>query len=183
MINKKQISILDCTLRDGGFLLEDAMLNGIEHPVFNKRESKKFINTMQNSNVDIIEIGSIEITDSDKSSFSIYQNIEQISKLIPKNNLIKIIKVPGVFEIPITISKNIKKYDAFLALGCVIKGKTPHFDFISQATTNAIMDLSIINKKPIGNGIITCLNMAQAKIRKKKGAEAAKAVNSVLSQK
>tara|TARA_Y100000389_G_C17089240_1_gene330511 strand:+ start:90 stop:479 length:390 start_codon:yes stop_codon:yes gene_type:complete len=104
-------------------------------------------------------------------------------KLIPKSNLIKIIKVPGVFEIPVTISKNIKKYDAFLALGCVIKGKTPHFDFISQATTNGIMNLSIINKKPIGNGIITCLNMKQAIIRKKKGAEAAKAVNSILSQK
>ncbi len=104
-------------------------------------------------------------------------------KLIPKTNLIKTIKVPGVFEIPVTISKNIKKYDVFLALGCVIKGKTPHFDFISQATTNAIMYLSITNKKPIGNGIITCLNMSQAKIRKKKGAEAAKSVISILSQK
>jgi 6,7-dimethyl-8-ribityllumazine synthase len=104
-------------------------------------------------------------------------------KLIPKSNLIKIIEVPGVFEIPVTISKNIKKYDAFLALGCVIKGKTPHFDFISQATTNGIMNLSIINKKPIGNGIITCLNMKQAITRKKKGAEAAKAVNSILTQK
>ena len=102
---------------------------------------------------------------------------------IPKSNLIKIIKVPGVFEIPVTISKNIKKYDGFLALGCVIKGKTPHFDFISQAATNAIMDLSIINKKPIGNGIITCLNKAQAKIRKKKGAEAAQAVMSIILQK
>ena len=96
---------------------------------------------------------------------------------------IKVIKVPGVFEIPVVISKNIKRYDAFLALGCVIKGQTPHFDFISQASTNAIMDLSVINKKPIGNGIITCLNMKQAKIRRKKGAEAADAVNSVLSQK
>jgi len=104
-------------------------------------------------------------------------------KLIPKSNIIKIIKVPGVFEIPVTISKNIKKYDAFLALGCVIKGQTPHFDFISQASTNAIMDLSINNKKPIGNGIITCLNMRQAIARKKKGAEAAEAVISVLSQK
>ena len=104
-------------------------------------------------------------------------------KLIPKSSLIKIIRVPGVFEIPVTISKNIKKYDAFLALGCVIKGQTPHFDFISQAATNAIMDLSILNKKPIGNGIITCLNMKQAKARKKKGKEAADAVNSVLSQK
>ena len=103
--------------------------------------------------------------------------------IIPKSNKIRIIKVPGVFEIPVTISKNIKKYDAFLALGCVIKGETPHFDFISQASTNAIMDLSIKNKKPIGNGIITCLNMRQAKARKKKGAEAANAVISILSQK
>ena len=104
-------------------------------------------------------------------------------KIIPKSNKIRIIKVPGVFEIPVTISKNIKKYDGFLALGCVIKGETPHFDFISQASTNAIMDLSIKNKKPIGNGIITCLNMRQAKARKKKGAEAANAVISILSQK
>ena len=102
---------------------------------------------------------------------------------IPKYIKIKIIKVPGVFEIPISISKNLKKYDAFLALGCVIKGQTPHFDFISQATTNAIMDISVKHKKPIGNGIITCLNMKQAKVRKKKGSEAANAVVSVLSQK
>tara|TARA_B100000965_G_scaffold333240_1_gene298046 strand:+ start:276 stop:665 length:390 start_codon:yes stop_codon:yes gene_type:complete len=109
--------------------------------------------------------------------------INSALKLIPKSNIVKIIKVPGVFEIPVTISKNIKKYNAFLALGCVIKGETPHFDFISQATTNAIMDISINNKKPIGNGIITCLNMSQAIARKKKGSEAAKAVISVLSQK
>jgi len=104
-------------------------------------------------------------------------------KVLPKSNYIKIIKVPGVFEIPVTISKNIKKYDGFLALGCVIKGETPHFDFISQASTNAIMKLSVSSKKPVGNGIITCLNMRQAKARKKKGAEAAKAVISILSQK
>ena len=103
--------------------------------------------------------------------------------LIPKSNIIEIITVPGVFEIPVTISKNIKKYDAFLALGCVIKGETPHFDFISQASTNAIMDISVNSKKPVGNGIITCLNMKQAKARKRKGAEAAKAVISILSQK
>ena len=109
--------------------------------------------------------------------------LDSAIKKIAISNSIKIIKVPGVFEIPVTISKNIKKYDAFLALGCVIKGETPHFDFISQASTNAIMDLSIRNQKPIGNGIITCLNMRQAKVRKKKGAEAAKAVISVLSQK
>ena len=93
----------------------------------------------------------------------------------------KFVSVPGVFEIPVVISKNIKKYDAFLALGCVIKGETPHFDFISQATTQAIMSLSIEHKKPIGNGIITSLNKKQAFTRsKKKGQEAAKAVLSVL---
>ena len=101
---------------------------------------------------------------------------------LPKSSSIKTINVPGVFEIPVTISKNIKKYDGFLALGCVIKGQTPHFDFISQATTDAIMKLAIDNKKPIGNGIITCLNMKQALARKKKGREAAEAVISVLSQ-
>ena len=48
----------------------------------------------------------------------------------------KFIPVPGIFEIPVVISKNIKKYDGFIALGCVIKGETPHFQFISQATTD-----------------------------------------------
>ncbi|MDC3155874.1 6,7-dimethyl-8-ribityllumazine synthase [Candidatus Pelagibacter sp.] len=117
-----------------------------------------------------------------------YKNIssgllKSATNLLPKNSKVKIINVPGVFEIPVTISKNIKRFDGFIALGCVIKGQTPHFDFISQASTDAIMKLSINSKKPIGNGIITCLNMKQAKARKKKGAEAANAVLSVLSQK
>ena len=98
-----------------------------------------------------------------------------------KDYFLEIKEVPGVFEIPVVIAKNIKKYDGFLALGCVIKGQTPHFDFISQATTDAIMNLSINSKKPIGNGVITCLNMKQAKDRKRKGSEAAEAVISVLN--
>ena len=102
-------------------------------------------------------------------------------KEISRSCYTKTIHVPGVFEIPVTIARNIAKYDGFIALGCVIKGKTPHFDFISQATTNAVMKLSIENKKPIGNGIITCLNMKQAIARKKKGREAAQAVLSVLN--
>ena len=98
-------------------------------------------------------------------------------------------EVPGVYEIPITIKKNIKKFDAFVALGCVIKGKTPHFDFICSSTFNAIMDLSINYSKPIGNGIITSLNLSQAYERSKilnnnkpdKGSEAASAVLSILN--
>jgi|TARA_B110000259_G_scaffold170778_1_gene201778 6,7-dimethyl-8-ribityllumazine synthase len=109
--------------------------------------------------------------------------LKSAKNFLPKSSLIRILNVPGVFEIPVTIAKNIKKYDAFLALGCVIKGQTPHFDFISQSSTDAIMKLAVDSKKPIGNGIITCLNMKQAIERKKKGREAAKAVMSVLSQK
>ena len=95
------------------------------------------------------------------------------------------IHVPGIFEIPVTISKVIKEYDAFVALGCVIKGKTPHFNLISKAVINAIMNLSIRNKKPIGNGIITCLNKKQAVERanpnkKNKGGEAVSAVLQIL---
>ena len=120
------------------------------------------------------------------------------AELLLDNSNIKfdVIDVPGVFEIPVTIAKNIKKYDAFIALGCVIKGETPHFDFISKTTFEGLMKLSIDNKKPIGNGIITSLNLQQAIQRsgsdksflkknknKGKGKEATKAVISVLSQK
>ena len=101
-------------------------------------------------------------------------------KLKGKAN-IKIIEVLGSFEIPVVISKNIKKYDGFVALGSIIKGETPHFDFISQSSTDAIMQLSINSKKPIGNGIITTLNKKQAEFRSlTKGQEAAAAVLSVL---
>jgi len=101
-------------------------------------------------------------------------------KLKGKAN-IKIIEVPGSFEIPVVISKNIKKYDGFVALGSIIKGETPHFDFISQTITDAIMQLSVNSKKPIGNGIITTLNKKQAEFRSlTKGQEAAGAVLSVL---
>ena len=96
----------------------------------------------------------------------------------------KIFKVPGVFELPFVISKNINSYDAFVALGCVIKGKTPHFNFISKSAINAIMHLSITYKKPIGNGIITCLNKKQAlersSIKNNKGQESTKAMLSLL---
>jgi len=101
-------------------------------------------------------------------------------KLKGKAN-IKIIEVPGSFEIPVVISKNIKKYDGFVALGSIIKGETPHFDFISQTITETIMQLSINSKKPIGNGVITTLNRKQAESRSlTKGQEAAVAVLSVL---
>ena len=117
---------------------------------------------------------------------SYYENIARSLLKSAKNKIknkcsIKVINVPGAFEIPVTISKNINKFNGFIALGCVIKGQTPHFDFISKATTDALMTLSLTSKKPVGNGVITCLNKKQAIIRSKtKGQEAAKAIVKVL---
>lgn len=107
--------------------------------------------------------------------------IEHALKSLKGLNIVKVIKVPGVFEIPVSIVKNINKADAFVALGCVIKGETPHFTFISQAVTQGIMDISIHYKKPIGNGIITCLNKKQAMSRLKKGKEASNAIITILA--
>ena len=101
----------------------------------------------------------------------------------------KIINVPGVFEIPFTLRKFIKKFDGFVVLGCVIKGETPHFDLISKSTFDAIIEISITYNKPITNGIITSFNMRQANQRsllskktkkKNKGHEAASAIISLF---
>ena len=112
-----------------------------------------------------------------------------IKKLSLAKMKISILNVPGIFEIPIAIRKNIKKYDGFVALGCVIKGETPHFDLISSSTFNSIMKISISYNKPIGNGIVTALNLKQAIARSNrfnskkpnKGSEAAKAVILILN--
>ena len=93
---------------------------------------------------------------------------------------IKVLKVPGSFEIPQVLSRVINKYDGFIVIGCIIKGKTKNFDLICSAITNSIMDLSIRNKKPIGNGLITSFNKKQALQRLNNGKEAAQAVLDVL---
>ena len=123
----------------------------------------------------------------DKISRNLVSSSKKI--LIQKKNRVNILDVEGIFEIPIAIKKNIKKFDAFVAVGCVIKGKTPHFDFICKSTFDAILNLSITYNKPIGNGIITALNIKQAKERcglvrsnkTNKGLEAARAVMSILN--
>ena len=101
---------------------------------------------------------------------------------------IKILYVSGAFEVPNIISKNIKKFDAFIALGCIIKGKTDHYNYLCQAVTNGLMNLSITTKKPIGFGILTCKNLKQAKYRasmskKNKGKEVAIGIISILKNK
>ena len=110
-----------------------------------------------------------------------------VSKL--KENKIsnfQIITVAGTFEIPVVVSNLIDKYDAFVALGCVIKGQTSHFHYLCSSVINALTNLSIQSKKPIGNGILTCNNKKQAVKRadpskKDKGGDAANAAISVFN--
>ena len=113
-------------------------------------------------------------------------SLKELKKNGYKNIKIKI--VSGAFEIPNIISQNIKKFNAFIALGCIIKGKTDHYYFISQCVTNGLMELSIRSKKPIGFGILTCDNIKQAKerasiIKKNKGKEVALGIISILKNK
>ncbi len=80
----RRIQILDCTLRDGGLNFDDAAKNGLEHPSF-LSDTDKIIRHLRDSRVDIIELGSIEITPEDKRCFAIYQNIESVSGTIPRH--------------------------------------------------------------------------------------------------
>ena len=77
---------------------------------------------------------------------------------------IDVVKVPGTFEIP-TVAKNLldlNKYSAIICIGCVIKGETPHFEYICSATSNEISYLGVLTGKPVIFGILTCENTEQA---------------------
>jgi 6,7-dimethyl-8-ribityllumazine synthase len=121
-----------------------------------------------------------------KISYNLVLNAKK--KLLKEKFKISILDIPGAFEIPIAIRKNIFKFDGFIALGCVIKGKTPHFDLICSSLFNSILSLSTKYNKPIGNGVITALSLSQALVRSiknnsnksNKGSEAANAVISIL---
>ena len=109
-----------------------------------------------------------------------------INKL-KKNNIknYRIIKVPGTLEIPTVVATLINKYKGFIVLGCVIKGQTPHFNYLCNSVFTSLINLSVKYKKPMGNGILTCNNMREAIERAKpdkinKGGNAADAMISVL---
>lgn len=104
-----------------------------------------------------------------------------------KSENIKIVRVTGAFEIPLACQKlaKRKKYDAIVALGCVIKGETDHYNYIAGECSRGIMDVMIKYSIPIGFGILTVNNLKQAKKRSEKennkGKEAAEAVLQMLS--
>ena len=103
-----------------------------------------------------------------------------------------VITVPGSLEIPAAIAialdaaeKNGKPYDAAIALGCVIRGDTIHFEIVSMESARALIDLAVARKLPLGNGIVTVNTEAQAWARARvsdlnKGGDAARAALAML---
>lgn len=103
-----------------------------------------------------------------------------------------VITVPGALEIPAAVAiavdaaaANGKPYDAVIALGCVVRGDTIHFEIVSQESSRALMDLAVARKLPFGNGILTVNNEDQAWARARaselnKGGDAARAALAML---
>ncbi|MHB0968979.1 MAG: 6,7-dimethyl-8-ribityllumazine synthase [Thermoanaerobaculia bacterium] len=84
---------------------------------------------------------------------------------------VDVYRVPGAFEIPVLAARlvDLRRYDAIVTVGALIRGETPHFDFISQQTTMEISRVAVDSKTPIAFGVVTCNTMEQAKARTIRG--------------
>jgi 4-hydroxy 2-oxovalerate aldolase len=109
LINNKHISILDCTLRDGGFALEDEIRYSNDVILFSVKEREQIADSLTQSNFEFIEVGAIEISKDDKTSFAIYQSVEDVSKILPKSNGIS--KFAALFRGPDTPVEQIPEHD------------------------------------------------------------------------
>jgi 6,7-dimethyl-8-ribityllumazine synthase len=108
---------------------------------------------------------------------------------------VDVVTVPGALEIPAAIAfavdaaaRRKRPYDGAVALGCVIRGETFHFEIVSTQSARALIDLSVARRLPIGNGILTVETEAQAKVRAArndgdKGGEAARAMLALVALK
>ena len=127
-------------------------------------------------------------------SSSFYKNFEKnllkgaLKEIDKKLFDVKHYSVSGAYEIPqlLNIVLKNKKYAFCIALGCIIKGQTPHFDIISQSVSDKLLEISIKYNVPVSNGVLNCNNSKQAEVRcdpklKNKGGEAARAALSVYN--
>ena len=127
-------------------------------------------------------------------SSSFYKNFEKnllkgaLKEIDKKLFDVKHYSVSGAYEIPqlLNIVLKNKKYAFCIALGCIIKGQTPHFDIISQSVSDKLLEISIKYNVPVSNGVLNCNNSKQAEVRcdpklKNKGGEAMLAALSVYN--
>jgi len=92
----------------------------------------------------------------------------------------EVYRVPGAFEIPVVAAALAPRYDGIVALGVVMRGGTPHFDYVCRAVTDGCVRVSLDHGKPVGFGVLTVDDEAQAKARLDKGREAVRAVLETL---
>ncbi|NCU72493.1 MAG: 6,7-dimethyl-8-ribityllumazine synthase [Candidatus Fonsibacter lacus] len=127
-------------------------------------------------------------------SSSFYKNFEKnlllgaLKEIDKKLFDVKLYSVSGAYEIPQLFNILLKdnKYAFCIALGCIIKGQTPHFDIISQSVSDKLLEISIKYNVPVSNGVLNCNNSKQAEVRcdpklKNKGGEAVRAALSVYN--
>jgi 6,7-dimethyl-8-ribityllumazine synthase len=127
-------------------------------------------------------------------SSSFYKNFEKnlllgaLKEIDKKLFDVKLYSVSGAYEIPqlLNILLKNKQYAFCIALGCIIKGQTPHFDIISQSVSDKLLEISIKYNVPVSNGVLNCNNSKQAEVRcdpklKNKGGEAVRAALSVYN--
>ena len=107
---------------------------------------------------------------------------ELVSRGILLKNIVEI-GVPGAFELVYACKKFVSqnKFDAVIALGAVIRGETPHFDFIAFASAQGIMELNLENKTPVVFGILTTNDLKQAKARVKGGSHSDKGFEAAIT--
>jgi len=114
--------------------------------------------------------------------------LETLAENKVKKENIKTVWVPGSFEIPLACQRlaQVKKYDALVAIGCVIKGETDHFYYICDEVSRGVMDVMLKYNLPVGFGVLTCNNLKQAEARSRgkhnKGCEAAEAALAMIKK-
>jgi len=113
--------------------------------------------------------------------------LNRLLRLGVKQEAIDVVWVPGAFELPQTIHvmDQSKSYDGLVALGCVIRGQTPHFDYVAEAASSGLMRFGLSSQTPLVFGVLTCDTAEQAQARaglkSNKGAEVAQSLIELIS--
>ena len=127
------------------------------------------------------------IVASEYNSVIMDRLIEGAKRALKDQALVNVIRVPGSFEIPLVAKKAAlsKNYDAIVALGCVVRGETPHFEYISSSVSHALQNVALETGVPVGFGILTVDTVQQAMERSgesgNKGSEAAVTALSMIN--
>ena len=121
------------------------------------------------------------IVASEYNSVILDRLIAGAKRALKDQKQVSVIRVPGSFEIPLAVKRAAlsKKYDGIVALGCVLRGETPHFEYISRAVSNGLQQVALDTGIPVGFGVLTVDTVEQAMDRSgesgNKGFEAAMA--------